>query len=255
MASNQALHTRSRFESAVSARAQPTSIVAPRTEEVIFAGDRVRLAGQVDYPSTAQPVNGYPMLFILPHAVCYTRDMYDPYVQIGLDRGFAVFRWDKRGTGRSGSSGRGSAVQDAVNAYEIALEQPDVDHRRAVILATGAGTALLGSSYGLFARVQNPYGALLIANMLDEHAILAINTRLQIVVGAKDWTPDDIYADAACAAHQRVYRHGASYYVAPDADRLLMTNKNGSTHLHAGARKVISGWLHTLLNQHALAFS
>ncbi len=226
----------------------PNQTSVGRKQEVIFAGDGVRLAGQIDYPNTPRPINGYPLLFVLPHAVCYTREMYDAHVHVALERGYAVFRWDKRGTGRSGSSARGSVVQDAVNAYEIALEQPDIDHRRAVIMAFGAGTAMLGSSYGLFARVQEPYGVLLVANMLDEQAILAINTRLQIVVGAKDWSPNEIYADAACAAHQQAYRHGANYYVAPDADRLLMTDKNGSTHLHAGARKVISSWLFSILS-------
>ncbi|MDX2160837.1 MAG: hypothetical protein SF162_05885 [bacterium] len=221
---------------------------AARPQEVIFAGDGVRLAGQMEYPVSSAPPSGYPLLFVLPQASCHTREEYDDFAHVALDRGYAVFRWDKRGTGRSGSSGTGSAVQDAVNAYETALTQNSINRHRVVIMALGAGTSLLGSCFGLFARVQPPMGALLIANMLDETAITAINTRIQIVNGAKDWTPADQYAEAAAIAHQATYRYGADFYVTPDADRMLMTDRNGTTHLHASARKVISSWLHTLLH-------
>jgi len=223
-------------------------VQSAHTDEVVFAGDSVRLAGQIDYPATRKPSTGYPLMFVLPQAAYWTRDMYDDFAAIALERGYAVFRWDKRGTGRSGSSGSGSPVQDAVNAYETALLQPGIDRSHAVILAIGAGTSLLGNCYGLFARTENPYGVLLIANMLDEQAILAINTRVQIIQGANDWTPAEQYAEAACGAHQQAYRHGAAYYIAPHADRLLKTDKLGVTHLHAGARKVMSGWLHSLLH-------
>jgi hypothetical protein len=225
-----------------------TPVYGARTHELVFAGDTVRLAGQIDYPLTRRPSTGYPLVFVLPQAACWARDMYDDYTAVALERGYAVFRWDKRGTGRSGSSGTGSPVQDAVNAYETALMQPQINRAAAVILAIGAGTSLLGNCYGLFARIQNPLGVMLIGNMLDAKAIVALNTRIQILHGEHDWTPSDQFAELACAAHQRAYRHGAAYYIAPSADRLLKTDKTGSIHLHAGARKVMSGWLHSLLH-------
>ena len=64
---------------------------------------------------------------MLHHACCNTREDYNDYAEVALANGYAVFRWDKRGTGRSGDSGRGSTTQDAVNAYDIALAQPDVN--------------------------------------------------------------------------------------------------------------------------------
>src|SRR5215212_8223910 len=105
------------------------SVHAPT--EVIFAGDEVRLAGQIDYPDTPRPQDGYPLLFVLHHACCTSREDYSEYAEIALANGYAVFRWDKRGTGRSGDSGRGSTTQDAVNAYDIALTQPDINRKRA----------------------------------------------------------------------------------------------------------------------------
>jgi len=217
------------------------------TKEINFAGDGVLLAGEIDYPPSPPPTGGYPLIFILHHAGGNTREDYAHYAEAGLNCGYAVFRWDKRGTGRSGAGGRGSTTQDAANAYEIALEQPYVNRNRAVILAQASGTKLLGSSFGLFARVQQPYGVILAANMLDERAVLAIDTRLQIIVGDNDWIPWKQYAKAACDAHNAAYKYGASYYVAPYADRVLMDARWYPDQVfHEGAKQRIETWLQAL---------
>jgi alpha-beta hydrolase superfamily lysophospholipase len=210
-----------------------------------FAGDGVLLAGQIEYPATPLPAGGFPLVFVLHHAGCNTRDCYNPLAQTALETGYAVFRWDKRGTGRSGASGRGSTTQDAVNAYEVALDQMRVNARRAVIVAQDSGTRLLGSSFGLFARSQPPYGVALLSSVLDEKDVLAIDSRLQIIVSQEDWYPWQKVARAACAAHNALYKHGASYYVAPNADRLLNDARYGT--FHYGARKALHDWL---LNLH-----
>lgn len=219
-------------------------VASPLIQDLVFAGDEVRLAGQTDYPAQPRKSTKFPLLFILHHACGSIRDDYAAYAEIGLDSGYAVFRWDKRGTGRSGGGGRGSTTQDAVNAYEIALEQPHVDRKRAVILALGAGTGLLGSSFGLFARAQHPYGTLLVANMLDEQDILALDTRLCIVAGQEDWNSPERYAEVAASAHNTTYRHGASAYIAPQADRMLLTSDDS---IHDGARKAMRAWLKRIL--------
>ena len=102
------------------------------TREITFAGDGVPLSGQIDYPQTPAPVAGYPLVFILHHAGCNAREDYQHYADAALRGGFAVMRWDKRGTGRSGAGGRGSTTQDAVNAYEAALEQPKIDREHVI---------------------------------------------------------------------------------------------------------------------------
>jgi hypothetical protein len=96
----------------------------------------------------------------------------------------------------------------------------------------------------LFARAQHPYGTLLVANMLDEQDILALDTRLYIVAGQEDWNSAEKYAEAAAAAHNTAYRHGASSYIAPQADRMLLT---GDETIHEGARKVMRAWLKRIL--------
>ena len=215
--------------------------------EIVFAGDEVRLAGQIDFPDTPRPENGYPLVFVLHHACCNAREDYADYAQIALVNGYAVFRWDKRGTGHSGDGGRGSTTQDAVNAYEVALAQPDINRKRVVILAVGAGSALLGSSFGLFARAQHPYAVLLVANMLDAEEILALDTRIKIMMSPEDWNLPETYGEAAAKAHKHAYHHGASFFLTDGGDRLLMTEDiYGRTSLHSSARKVISDWLNSL---------
>ena len=215
--------------------------------ELIFAGDEVRLAGQIEYPSTPSPENGYPLLFVLHHACCTSRQDYAEYAEIALANGYAVFRWDKRGTGRSGDSGRGSTTQDAVNAYEIALSQEGINRKRTVILAVGAGSALFGSSFGLFARAQHPFATLLIANQLDPNEILALDTRLKILMSPQDWNTPDVYGEAAAQAHNSAYRHGASFTLVSGGDRhLLETDAFDHNSLHPDARKVIGDWLSSL---------
>lgn len=215
-------------------------------QELVFAGDGVRLSGQIDYPYSPPPQGQYPLIFVLHHAGCEAREGYQHFADIGLECRYAVFRWDKRGTGHSGAGGRGSTTQDAVNAYEIALDQPKIDHKRVIILAQGAGTALLGSSFGLFARIQHPYGVILATNMLDETAIKAIDTRVQIIVGQDDWNPWQKYGKAACDAHNATYRHGASFYVAPFADRSLRDQRSDPPVFHAGVRAIMRDWLLSL---------
>jgi hypothetical protein len=213
------------------------------SKELKFAGDGVLLAGQIDYPDVPRPASGYPVVFILHHAGCNAHECYLPYVDMALEAGYAVFRWDKRGTGRSGAGGRGSTTQDAINAYIVALEQDNVDPRGAVILALGAGTGLLGSSFGLFARHQPPRGVMLVSNVLDDQAILAIEAPVQIIMSEDDWAPWPTYAVAACEAHSAAYKYGASYYIAKSLDGSPLDLNDVEQSFHPGARKVMLTWL------------
>lgn len=217
------------------------SVRVGHTEELVFAGDGVRLSGQIDYPTPRSLQTTYPLIFVLHHAGSDNRSGYQHFAHAGLEAGYAVFRWDKRGTGRSGAGGRGSTTQDAVNAFEVALEQPRVDRRRVVILAQDAGTALLGSSFGLFARIQSPRGVVLASNRLDEKAVVAIESQVLILMGQNDWNPWQKFGKMVADAHQVAYRYGSSYYVAPYADRMLIDPRTGI--FHFGADSTLQDWL------------
>jgi len=182
-------------------------------------------------------------MFILPHAGCNDMHTYTQYANLALAHGYAVFRWDKRGTGRSGAGGRGSADMDAIHAYETALDQPRIDASHVVILAQGEGSIVLSNIYGAFAGIQPPVGVILAGNMLDEREILALNTQIRIIQGDTDWNDWKIYAKAAVEAHQATYDHGAEYYVARNANRMLMVNQGMNGPFHFGASQKLKQWL------------
>jgi uncharacterized protein len=217
--------------------------VLPASHEVVFAGDHVRLAGQIDYPTASMPQAGYPLIVILHHAGGNTRNDFAHYASIALESGYVVFRWDKRGTGKSGASGRGSSMQDAVLAYATALKQPCIDSQKVVILAQGEGTLLLSEAFEAFENVQHPAGALLIGSLLDQKQILAIKTRVQVIIGAKDWISWQSYGKAPCDAHNAMYKFGARFSVAHHADRLLIDTRKPGKRVHIGAKQIIKDWL------------
>ncbi|TVR21574.1 MAG: hypothetical protein EA396_07565 [Anaerolineaceae bacterium] len=218
------------------------------TCEIAFAGDGVRLAGQVDYPAGRErrAEANYPLLFILPHASWPDRRAYQNYTRTALNAGYAVFRWDRRGTGASGAAGVGSATQDAVRAYQTALSLSHINPARAVILAQGESTSLLVENFSLFRRVERPAGVLLAANRAAPPAILALDTALYILQGANDWNDPARYAEEAATIHHQTYAHGAKHYIVPDADHDLLRAGRGDQTFHLTAVHKIQDWLKSL---------
>lgn len=216
------------------------------SREVVFAGDNVRLAGQIDYPATPMPLNGYPLVVILPHAGGNTRADFAHYASIVKEAGYAVFRWDKRGTGRSGGGAKGTILNDALNAYATALKQPFINTSRAVILAQNDATLMLSENFEKFAATSQPMGTLLVGSLLDAQAILAIQTRVQVIIGANDWISWQAYGKNACDAHNQVYPYGARFCVAHHADRLLIDTRQPGKRVHIGAKHIIKDWLQDL---------
>jgi uncharacterized protein len=185
---------------------------------------------------------------VVPHSGCNTRNDYAHYASVALQSGYAVFRYDKRGTGRSGAGGLGSTIQDAINAYATAVKQDCLDTAKVIILAQGEGTLLLSEAFEAFEDVQPPFGALLIGNMLDQKQILSIKTRIQVIIGSQDWISWQNYGKAPCDAHNAFYKYGARFSVAHHADRLLLdTRAGGQGRIHIGAKQIIKEWLQTLV--------
>lgn len=212
--------------------------------ELMFAGDHVSLAGQIDYPARLTAQASFPLLFILPHAGCNGPQCHTHYARAALDSGYAVFRWDKRGTGRSGSGDYGLPENDALRAYETALAQQGVDQQKVVILAQNGSTALFGERYLDFVRLGRPIGAALTGNMLDEEQILAIDCPVHIITGERDWNYWSKFARDAVEAHNRRYGYQSSYYVARFATRHLTDSRNQSFHI--GAEMSLRQWLEQL---------
>jgi pimeloyl-ACP methyl ester carboxylesterase len=214
------------------------------TEYVFFAGDRVQLAGQMDYPALSAPPNGFPLLFIIQHSTCNNRSGYLHYARLGAEAGFAVFRWDKRGTGNSGS-GIGDGIVDALHAYKAALAQPQIDQNRTVILAQNEGTLVLHDLWAKFKALAVPRGVVLVGNMLDERAIVRLDVPVTVVISKNDWNAWQIYARKAAQAHHARYpQWPAAYYVAPNTNRRLMYEHGGA--FHRGASEYIRQWIESV---------
>lgn len=211
------------------------------SELVCFAGDDVRLAGQIDYPLGTAPAAGFPLIFIIQHATCNSRREYEHITKLGTEMNAAVFRWDKRGTGASGAGCTGSVTVDTLRAYQTAVTHPHINPAQVVIFAQNEGTMLLGEAFRQFRQIHKPCGVLLAGNMLDEKAVLALDVPLHIVVSRNDWNAWQIYAEAAADAHAERYRMVPSFYVATNANRRLMYTHGGT--FHRGAEASIKHWL------------
>lgn len=211
---------------------------------VFFKGDNVLLAGQIDYPNVSPPSRGYALIFIIQHATSTSLVQYNHIAKMGNRLGMAVFRWDKRGTGGSGSGGGGAILEDTLAAYDAALSQAMIDLSRIVIYAQNEGTMLLSEGFGRFEALQKPLGVILAGNMLDEKQILNIHAPVHIVISKNDWNAWQIYAETASKAHSKQQRQPSSFFVVPNSDRLLMYT-NSST-FHKSAETSIEEWLKPL---------
>lgn len=211
------------------------------SQSINFAGDHVSLYGIMDYPSTERPANGYPLIFIIQHATCTSLETYSHIAKLGKESNASVFRWDKRGTGKSGTGPNGSIEIDTLKAYQTAISLPDIDKSRVVIFAQNEGTLLLASLFNTVLSVQKPLGCILAGNMLDQTAVLKVKTPLHIVVSKNDWNAWQIYAEAAADAHAEQNKFTSSFYVATNTNRHLMYTNGNS--FHRGAEASIKYWL------------
>jgi uncharacterized protein len=225
----------------VSHRTEDTASSFGATELLEFAGDNVRLAGQIDYPASKRPAEGYPLIFVIQHATSTSREDFNHIAEIGMESGAAVFRWDKRGTGKSGNGPSGTVEMDTLKAYETAIVQASLNPNRVIIFAQNEGTLILGDIYRALNKVKRPAGLILAGNMLDEEAVLDLNAPLHIVVSKNDWNAWQTYAEAAADAHAAKFKYNASFYVATNTNRLLMYT-SGNT-FHKGAETSIKHWL------------
>jgi len=214
-------------------------------EYVFFAGDSVRLAGQFDYPHAPLPMNGYPPLFVIQHATSTSRSGYSHYTRLLDSLSVVLFRWDKRGTGKSAAGAAGSLVVDTLNAYQEALRPRDVDEQRAIILAHNEGTLLLAEAFEKFSAISKPLGIVLVGNMLDERKITRLNVPVHILISKNDWNDWRIYGEGAAKAHAAKHGFAPSFFVAPNTNRRLMYD-NTST-FHSAAMESIQNWLKGLL--------
>ncbi|MCS6840224.1 MAG: lysophospholipase [Roseiflexus sp.] len=197
--------------------------IAAERREVRFVSGDVELAGELDLPPGAGP---HPLAFIIHHSGPVPRDSYGYLAEILLRAGYAVFRFDKRGTGASGGVYGCCEGDDALAAYRAAVAQPGIDRCRIFIIAQSIGTQHLATRFEEYALAQAPLGVALLSSLLHARDIVRIQAPIIVIVA--DSEPElNAIGPEAVAAHNARYGLVSTLYVAEGAEHTLFDIRDG----------------------------
>lgn len=191
-----------------------------------------------------------PLVVLLPANSAVDRDGLPPgfgldpatgiYAQFAkklLAAGFAVFRYDSPGTGRSSNGQFCTDRSTAIEGYTRAVDHPKVDRTHVFLIGHSASTDTAVGIYPRYAAVAPPAGVVLLANIVGETDLLTVDAPTLIVV--TDKTPDDLYqrgqfpVDARSRAKDRKLE--TSLVTLPGAEDTLLApvDKNGGGKLYS----------------------
>jgi pimeloyl-ACP methyl ester carboxylesterase len=218
--------------------------------QVRFPDRDVDLAGELDLPFGTGPA---PLVFVIHHSGPVDRDAYGYLAELLVVEGYAVFRFDKRGTGLSEGQYGCCEADDVLAAYRAAVVQEGVDRCNVFIVAQSIGTQHLAGQFEQYVQAQAPRGVVLLSNLLDQDGITAIAAPVHIIVS--DSEPDiEAVSQAAAEAHQSRYPFGASYYIAEHSEHTLFDIRSGpidwadpgwTRRYHRGAMQSLINWLNS----------
>jgi alpha-beta hydrolase superfamily lysophospholipase len=180
----------------------PSNAAAARPEVVqtTFESVDATIAGQWDFPLQTPA----PLVVIVPANGRLDRngwapDMGEPlgagiYQQLAsrlVAGGFAVFRYDKPGAGRSSPGHFATERSTALEAYTHAVQHARVDPEHVFLLGHGGGTDTIAGIYPRFAAAKAPAGVILLDNAVGESDSLRIEVPTLVINAGKD--PDEHY--------------------------------------------------------------
>jgi pimeloyl-ACP methyl ester carboxylesterase len=216
--------------------------------QVRFASQGVTLAGELDLPLGDVPV---PLVFVIHHSGPVDRDSYGYLAELLVKEGYAVFRFDKRGTGMSDGEYGCCEGQDALAAYRAAATQDGIDRYNVFIVAQSVGTQHLAERFEGYVQAHPPRGVVLLSNLLDADSIDVIAAPVHIIISDSEPNVDQL-GRAAAEAHRYRYPFGASYYVAEQTEHTLFDIRDGpidwndpewTRRYHRGAMGSLIDWL------------
>jgi len=138
--------------------------------------------------------------------------------------GFAVFRYDKPGTGRSSRGAYSTERSTALEAYRRAVDHARIDRKRVFLIGHSSGTDSIAGIYSRYEAIAPPAGVVLLSSRVSEVEITRITAPVLIVVGEHD--PDDLYKYGRFAVEARENARDKKYetdFVSiPDARHSLL---------------------------------
>ena len=216
--------------------------------QIRFSNQGVALAGELDLPPGDAPA---PLVFVIHHSGPVDRDSYGYLADLLIQEGYAVFRFDKRGTGMSEGEYGCCESEDALAAYRAATAQDGIDNRNVFIVAQSIGTVHLAERFEQYVQTHPPRGVVLLSNLLDGYSIDPVAAPIHIIISDSDPNIDQV-GPAAAKAHRSKYPFGASYYVAKDTEHTLFDTSSGPIdwndpdwvqRYHRGAMQSLIDWL------------
>lgn len=155
-----------------------------------------------------------PLVVLIPASEAVDRDGLPPgygedpatgiYAQLTrklLDAGFAVFRYDSPGTGRSGSGQFSTVRSTALEGYARAVDHPKVDRDHVFLLGHSASTDTVAGIFSRYVAIRPPAGAVLLANIVGETDIVHVDAPTLIVTSDK--SPNEIFQHGQFPADAR----------------------------------------------------
>ena len=227
--------------------------------ETTFESVDATVSAQWEFPAHTPA----PLVVLIPASEAVDRNGLPPgygedpatgiYAQLArkfLDAGFAVFRYDSPGTGRS-SSGQFSTVRStALEAYTRAVDHPKVDGAHVFLLGHSASTDSVVGIYSRYAAVRPPAGVVLLASIVGETDIVRVDAPVLIVVSDK--TPDDLYQHGQfpvdARSHYTQRKLETSLVTLPGAEETLLSpiDKTGGGKLYSIDPRAVSATLEWL---------
>ncbi|WP_129672307.1 S9 family peptidase [Candidatus Chloroploca sp. Khr17] len=226
----------------------PTANAQARREISFPAADGTLLAGELALPAGSPP---YPLVVIIHHSGPVDRTAYAYMEPLLLARGYAVFRFDKRGTGASAGTYGCCESDDALAAYQAVTSEAEINRDYLFIAAQSLGTYNVAEQFAAYQTIAPPRGVALLSNLLDQAMIVAIEAPIHVIVADSEPELNRIGPEAV-AAHQAALPYGASLYVAEGAEHTLFDLTAGpidwqdpgwAERYHRGAMASLLDWL------------
>jgi SAM-dependent methyltransferase len=165
---------------------------------------------------------------------------FKAFAKVFTKNGIAVYRYDKRGVGKSKgkknaySTQKRLLIKDIVKAFNVMYLQNVVDKDNLFLLGQSQGSELITKAYEEIKRIVKPKGLIFISCVIKKSTALNIDTPMLAINGVYDWNNYLNVCRSPIAAQRNKYKFNSYYYIAPYCD-------HGVFNMHLGKLVVKHG--------------